>query len=367
MTSSGMTDIVFPGGKIGPGASPFIVAEISCNHNQSLDRALEIVEASAQAGAHAVKIQTSTPDTMTLDLADGEFVIRDEKSLWNGRTLYDLYKEAYTPWEWHKPIFDRCRELGVVGFSTPFSLAAVDFLETLHVPLYKIASFENVDIPLIKRAAKTGKPLIISTGMATAAELDEAVSAARGAGCRDLVLLKCTSTYPAPPDDINLLTIPEMKSRFGCHVGLSDHTLGIGVGVAAVTLGAVFVEKHVTLSRSDGGLDSAFSMEPDELRLLVTETAKARLALGHVSFGPTEKEKKSLQFRRSLYVVRDMQAGDVFTEENLKSIRPGRGLPPKFYDELLGKKVLRAVKRGTPVSLDMIATLSGLKDTPNGN
>ena len=340
--------------KIGPDHPPFIIAEMSGNHNQSLDRALEIVEAAAKAGAHAVKLQTYTADTMTLDIAEREFFINDPDSLWNGKSLYDLYKEAYTPWEWHKPIFDRCKKLGIIGFSTPFDDTAVDFLEKLDVPCYKIASFENTDIPLIRKVAATGKPMIISTGMATIAELDETVRTAREAGCRDLILLKCTSSYPATPENTNILTIPHMAKLFDCQVGLSDHTMGIGVAVASVALGATMIEKHFTLSRADGGVDSAFSMEPDEMRALVAETKRAWQALGKVSYGPTEKEKKSLIFRRSLYIVQDMKKGDILTKKNLRAIRPGMGLAPKYYDMLLGKQVNRDVVCGTAVSWELV-------------
>jgi len=342
--------------KIGSDHPPFIIAEMSGNHNQSLDRALAIVEAAAKAGAHALKLQTYTADTMTLDIAEREFFINDPDSLWKGKSLYELYKEAYTTWEWHKPIFDRCRELGLVYLSTPFDETAVDFLEELDVSCYKIASFENTDIPLICKVAATGKPMIISTGMATIAELDETVRTAREAGCRDLILLKCTSSYPATPESTNILTIPHMAKLFDCQVGLSDHTMGIGVAVASVALGATMIEKHFTLSRAHGGVDSAFSMEPDEMRTLVVETKRAWQALGKVSYGPTEKEKKSLTFRRSLYIVQDMKKGDVLTKENLRAIRPGLGLPPKYYDMLLGKRVGRNAKRGTPVNWKLLET-----------
>jgi N-acetylneuraminate synthase len=347
-------DINIGGRKVGPDHPPFIIAEMSGNHNQSLERALAIVEAAAKAGAHAVKLQTYTADTMTLDIAEREFFINDPNSLWNGRSLYDLYKEAYTPWEWHKPIFDRCRELGLIYLSTPFDETAVDFLEELNVPCYKIASFENADIPLIRKVAATEKPMIISTGMATIAELDETVRAAREAGCSDLILLKCTSSYPATPENTNILTIPHMAKLFDCQVGLSDHTMGIGAAVASVVLGVTMIEKHFTLSRADGGVDSAFSMEPDEMRVLVTETERAWQALGKVSYGPTEKEKKFLIFRRSLYIVQDMKKGDKFTKENLRAIRPGLGLPPKYYNMLLGKMVSRNVECGTAVSWGMV-------------
>jgi len=338
---------------VGRAHIPFVIAEMSGNHNQSLERALQIVEAAAKSGAHALKLQTYTPDTMTLDLDEREFHIADPKSLWAGTSLYKLYGEAHTPWDWHKPIFERARALGIIPFSTPFDGTAVDFLESLEVPCYKIASFENTDLPLIRRVAATGKPLIISTGMASAAELDEAVSAAREAGCRDLILLKCTSTYPATPENTNLLTIPHLRELFGCEVGLSDHTMGVGASVASVALGATVIEKHFTLSRADGGVDSAFSMEPAEMASLVVETARAWQALGGVSYGPTEAEKKSLQFRRSLYVVRDLKAGEALTRENVRAIRPGLGLPTKYFDEVLGKRVRRDVKRGTALDWDL--------------
>jgi N-acetylneuraminate synthase len=343
------------GRTIGAGEPPLIIAEMSGNHGQSLERALAIVEAVARAGASALKLQTYTADTMTLDLAEGEFRIADPQSPWNGRTLYDLYREAHTPWEWHEPIFRRARELGLVAFSTPFDAAAVDFLESLGAPCYKIASFENVDLPLIGKAAATGKPVILSTGMASEEEIAEAVQAARQAGGRDLMLLKCTSNYPASPADSHLATIPRMGERFGCPVGLSDHTLGIGAAVAAVALGAVAIEKHVTLSRQDGGVDAAFSLEPDELAQLVRETRRAWEALGSVRYGPTEAEKPSLAFRRSLYIARDMKAGEVFTAQNLRSIRPGRGLPPKHIGAFLGQTIARDAPRGTPVSWDLLA------------
>ena len=340
--------------KIGLGQPPFIIAEMSGNHNQSLERALEIVEAAAKTGAHALKIQTYTPDTMTLDLDEREFHISDPKSLWAGNSLYNLYGEAYTPWEWHKPIFDRASELGIIAFSTPFNDTAVDFLESLDVPCYKIASFENTDLPLIRRVATTGKPLIISTGMATVAELDETVRAAREAGCKDLILLKCTSTYPATAENTNILTIPHMRELFGCQVGLSDHTMGMGVSVASVALGATVIERHFTLNRADGGVDSTFSMEPAEMAQLVVETERAWQALGKVSYGATEAEKKSIMFRRSLYVVQDLKAGDVLTNENVRAIRPGFGLPTKYLDVVLGKTVRRDVNRGIALTWDML-------------
>ena len=324
------------------------------NHNQSFDRALAIVEAAAKVGAHALKLQTYTADTMTLDIAEREFFINDPDSLWKGRSLYELYKEAYTPWEWHKQIFDRCRELGLIYLSTPFDETAVDFLEELDVSCYKIASFENTDIPLIRKVAATGKPMVISTGMATIAELDETVRTAREAGCRDLFLLKCTSSYPATPEDTNILTIPHMAKLFDCQVGLSDHTMGIGAAVASVAFGATVIEKHFTLNRADGGVDSAFSMEPDEMCALVTETKRAWQALGKISYGPTEKERKSLIFRRSLYIVKDMKKGDILTKEHLGAIRPGLGLSPKYYDIFLGKSINRDAKCGTAVSWEIV-------------
>ena len=349
-----MHDITIDHKKISSSHPPFIIAEMSGNHNQSLERALEIVEAAAQAGAHALKIQTYTADTMTLNMEHGEFFIDDPHSLWKGNSLYQLYQQAYTPWEWHKPIFDRCRELGIIGFSTPFDESAVDFLETFDVPLYKIASFENTDLPLIRKVAATGKPMIISTGMASISELDETVRTAREAGCRDLILLKCTSTYPATPDNSNVRTIPHMQALFDLQVGLSDHTMGVGVAVASVALGATVIEKHFTLRRSDGGVDSAFSLEPEEMRALVVETERAWQGLGKVQYGVTEKEKDSIRFRRSLYVVQDMKAGDVFTNENLRAIRPGFGLPPKYYDLLLGKQVKSDIVKGTPVTWELL-------------
>lgn len=340
--------------EIGMGCTPFIIAEMSGNHNQSLDRALEIVVAAAKSGAHALKLQTYTPDTMTLDIDEREFHISDPSNLWAGASLYKLYGEAYTPWEWHKPIFDRARELGIIPFSTPFDDTAVDFLESLDVPCYKIASFENTDLPLIRRVAATGKPLIISTGMATVAELDETVRTAREAGCKDLILLKCTSTYPSTAANTNILTIPHLRELFGCEVGLSDHTMGLGVSVASVALGATVIEKHFTLNRADGGVDSTFSMEPAEMAQLVIETERAWQALGQVSYGPTEAEKKSLQFRRSLYIVKDIKVGEVLTRENVRAIRPGLGLPTKYFEQVLGKAVKQDVKHGTALGWGLI-------------
>ena len=329
----------------------FIIAEMSGNHNHSLERALKIVDAAAEAGVDAVKIQTYTADTLTIDKSDGEFFISYPKSLWYGKSLYELYQEAYTPWEWQEKIFERCREHGIIGFSTPFDFTAVDFLETIGNPIYKVASFENIDLPLVGKAARTGKPLIVSTGMASVAELDDLVRTARENGCDDLTLLKCTSSYPATPEGSNLRTIPHMKAMFNCKVGLSDHTLGIGAAIAGIALGATVIEKHFTLSRADGGVDSAFSMEPSEMAQLVRECRNAFRALGEISYGVGKQE--STKGRRSLYIVEDMKAGDVITEHNMRSIRPGLGLSPKYFDALLGLKVVRDIPRGTPVSMSL--------------
>lgn len=340
--------------EVGRQAEPFIIAEMSGNHNQSLERALQIVEAAARAGAHALKLQTYTPDTMTLDLDEREFHIGDPASLWQGRSLYQLYGEAATPWEWHAPLFARARELGLIPFSTPFDATAVDFLERLGAPCHKIASFENTDLPLIRKVAATGKPLIISTGLATVAELDETVRTARAAGARDLILLKCTSSYPATPEDSNITTIPHLRELFGCEVGLSDHTLGVGVAVASVALGATVVEKHFTLDRGAGGVDSAFSLEPAEMAQLVVETKRAWQGLGRVSYGMLPAEEKSLQFRRSLYIVRDLEAGAMLTAADVRAIRPGLGLPPKYLEQVVGRRLRRAVPRGTALSWDLL-------------
>lgn len=340
--------------QIGHSHPPFIIAEMSGNHNHSLERALEIVDAAASAGAHALKIQTYTSDTITIDHDKDEFFINDPNSLWKGVSLYQLYQQAHTPWEWHKPIFDRCRERGLICFSSPFDETAVDFLKSLGAPAYKIASFENNHLPLIRKAASTGKPLIISTGMATEDEIEDALTAAVEGGGEDIILLKCTSTYPAIPENTNILTIPHMADQFGVPVGLSDHTMGIGVAVASVALGAVAIEKHFTLRRADGGVDSAFSLEPEELRSLVIEAERAWQSLGSVTYGATAGEKASLRFRRSLYVVRDIKAGDLFTAENVRVIRPGLGLAPKHLDAVLGKRANRDMKRGTPFTWDLL-------------
>lgn len=342
------------GRPIGLDTPPFVIAEMSGNHNQSLERALAIVDAAADAGAHGLKIQTYTAATMTLDRADGAFAIVDPTSLWYGRTLYSLYEEAHTPWAWHQAIFDRARQRGLVAFSTPFDESAVDFLESLAVPCYKIASFENTDLPLVRRVAATGKPLIVSTGMASAGELDELVATARSGGCRDLVLLKCTSTYPATPANSNLRTLPHLRQLFSCEVGLSDHTLGLGAAVAAVALGATVIEKHFTLARADGGVDAAFSLEPAELRALVDETERAWLALGEVRYGACADEEQSKAFRRSIYVCADIAPGETLSRDNLRIIRPGYGLPPRYLDLCLGRCARHAIKRGTPLAWNLL-------------
>lgn len=345
--------IVIEGRHVGVGAPPFIIAELSGNHGGSLDIALELVDAAADAGADAVKLQTYTADTMTLDVDADDFRVTDPTSPWANATLYQLYDKASTPWEWHKPLFERARSRGLIAFSSPFDATAVDLLEDLDAPCYKIASFEIVDLPLIRRVARTGKPLIISTGMATLAEIDQAVRAARQSGCKELVLLKCTSTYPAPPEHANLATIPAMAKAFSCDVGLSDHTLGIGVSVAAVALGAVAIEKHLTMRRSDGMVDGSFSLEPEELRSLVVESCRAWNAVGQVSFGPSDADRLSLKYRRSLYVVNDLEAGDTLGRDDVRAIRPGYGLPPGSLEEVIGRRLTKAVTRGTAVSWDL--------------
>ncbi len=349
-----INDISIAGRLIGPNHKPFLIAEMSGNHNHSLDRALAIVEAAAAAGADALKLQTYTAETMTLDIHEGDFFISDPNNLWKGNSLYKLYQEAYTPWEWHKPIFDRCKELGLIAFSTPFDATAVEFLEGLDVPAYKIASFENTDIPLIRKAAATGKPLIISTGMASIAELDEVVRTVREMGCNDLILLKCTSTYPATPANTNLATIPHLKQLFGCQAGLSDHTMGVGVSVAAVAFGATVIEKHFTLARADGGVDSAFSLEPQEFSSLAIETERAWQAVGSVLYGATEAEQASMKHRRSLYVSQDIKAGEFFSEDNVRAIRPGSGLSPKYFDRIIGKQAKTDIAKGTPLSWKLL-------------
>jgi pseudaminic acid synthase len=351
-----MTEIKIANKTIGPNHTPFVIAEMSGNHNQSLDRAKEILKAAAATGAHAVKLQTYTADTMTINHRGGLFDITDKNSLWYGRSLYDLYEEAHTPWEWHKPLFDYAHELGIICFSTPFDETAVDFLETLNVPCYKIASFENTDHPLLKKVARTGKPVIMSTGIADMTDIVEAVQVLKENGCGQIVLLKCTSTYPATPENTNLVTIPVLQQIFpDCVIGLSDHTMGVGASIASVALGARVIEKHFTLRRADGGVDSTFSMEPNEMKVLVIESDRAFLAMGIVQLNAQKAEIKSKVFKRSVYVTQDIRQGEEFTKLNTKVIRPGDGLAPKYYDSVIGKKSKTDVKRGTPLSLDLLA------------
>ena len=349
-----MKDIKIGNILIGQDHKPFVIAEMSGNHNQSLEKALSIIDAAAAAGAHAIKLQTYTADTLTIDVSDNEFFISDPNSLWKGRSLYELYQEAHTPWEWHKALFDRAKEKRIICFSTPFDDSAVDFLESLGAPAYKIASFENNHLPLLRKIARTGKPVIMSTGISTISDIEQSVKTLRENGCQDLILLKCTSTYPATPENSNIVTIPHLSALFNCHVGLSDHTLGIGVSVGSVALGARVIEKHFVLDRSEGGVDAAFSMEPLEISMLVKESERAFLALGEVRYGILEDEKKSLTFKRSIYIVEDMRPGDVFTEKNIKIIRPGLGIHPKYFENILGKQINREAKKGTALSFDFI-------------
>jgi len=330
---------------------PFIIAEMSGNHNQSLKRALEIVDAAAQSGADAIKLQTYTADTITMR---DVFTISDPKSLWNSRDLYDLYQEAHTPWEWHQAIFNRAKEKNIICFSTPFDETAVDFLETLNNPIYKVASFEVNHIPLLKKIAQTGKPVIMSTGASTLPEIEEAVQTLKDNGCKELTLLKCTSTYPASPENTNLLTIPDLQQRFQCNVGLSDHTLGIGVAVASIALGATVIEKHFCLSRAEGGVDSAFSLEPHEMKALVEETQHAWLALGKVTYDIQETEKGSRMFKRSIYASKDIAVGELFTPDNIKIIRPAFGMEPKYWEWLLTQKAGKEIGKREPLECNMI-------------
>lgn len=347
-----MIEITIGGRRVGPAHKPFIIAEMSGNHNQSLERGLALVDAAAAAGVDALKLQTYTADTITMDTG---FAIDEEgRSLWEGKNLYQLYQEAHTPWEWHAALFTRARQHGLLAFSTPFDETAVDFLESLDVPAYKIASFENAHWPLLRKVAATGKPVIMSTGAATLAEIDEAVRVLRAAGCRELVLLKCTSTYPATPATTNLRTIPVLAETFNCPIGLSDHTMGVGASVAAVALGACVIEKHFTLSRAEGGVDSAFSMEPHELKLLVDETERAQLALGTVQLCVQAAEEKSRMYKRSIYVSKPIAAGEEFTTDNLKIIRPGDGLWPRHWETVLGRKAVKDLKPGTPLAWDSL-------------
>lgn len=340
------------GRAIGSGEPPYVIAELSGNHNGDIARAFRLIDAAKAAGSDAVKLQTYTADTITIDHDSTEF--RIEGGPWDGRSLYELYGEAHTPWEWHEPLFAYARKVGIACFSSPFDESAVDFLETLGAPAYKIASFEVVDTPLIRYAAKTGKPLIISTGMATLDEIGEAVAAAQEAGAAGVTLLHCISAYPAPAEEANLARIGALAARFGLPVGLSDHTLGAEVSISAVALGAVVIEKHITLARADGGPDAAFSLEPAEFRTLVDGVKTAQRALGQADYGRTRSEAPNLKFRRSLYAVKDIAAGEVLNRENMRSIRPGYGLAPRYFDEILGKKAKRPVKRGTPISWDLL-------------
>lgn len=338
---------------IGTKYPPFIIAEMSGNHNKSLSKAFEIVQAAAKAGANAIKLQTYTPDTITIDCNNDNFII-DKKNIWSGEKLYDLYQKAYTPWEWHKPIMEEAKKNGLICFSTPFDETAVEFLEQLNVPAYKIASFENNDLPLIEKVAKTGKPIIISTGMASLQELEEIYKTVSKIGNNNLILLKCTSSYPSLSSESNLLTIPDLKKKFACEIGISDHTLGVGVSVAAIALGATVIEKHFTIDRSEGGVDSSFSLEPKELKSLVVGANQAWESLGKVTYGPTNSEMDSIKYRRSLFIVQDMKKDDLFTEINVKSIRPGQGLSPKYINNIIGKKISKNTNKGTPLTWDLI-------------
>ena len=342
---------------IGDGHPPYIVAELSANHNGDIDKAKDIIRLAKDAGADAVKFQTYTPDTLTIDCDKSDFMIRS--GLWSGYKLYDLYKEAYTPYEWHRPLFKYCDEIGITCFSTPFDETAVDLLEELNCPAYKISSFEMVDLPLIKYVARTGKPMIISTGMANLTEIEEAVNTAKDNGCKDIILLHCISSYPAPVEQSNILTVPDIVKKFNILSGLSDHTLGTTVSIAAVSLGACFIEKHFTRSRKEEGPDSSFSIEPKEFNQLCKSTMDAWKSLGSAGYERKEAEEKNVVFRRSIYFVEDVYKGDVITLENIKRIRPGYGLAPKYYQQLLGKKLTRNVKRGDPVSWDDIGIIDG--------
>jgi N-acetylneuraminate synthase len=346
------TEITIAGRPIGPDHPPYVIAEISANHNGRMETAIELIDAAKEAGAAAVKLQTYRPDTITLDSDAEEFRIHG--GLWDGRTLYELYEEAHTPWDWHRPLFAHARKRGITIFSSPFDTSAVDLLEDLGAPAYKIASFEAVDLPLIRYVAATGKPMIISTGMADADEIAEAVAAAREGGCKELALLHCVSGYPAPAADYNLRTIPDMIERFGVVTGLSDHTLDNATAIASVALGAAVIEKHFTLDRSGGGPDDSFSLEPGELAALVSGTRTAWEALGAVDYGRKSSEQGNVQFRRSLYFVKDLQAGDVITEDAVRSVRPGYGLAPKFLPEVIGRRVLADVKKNTAVKREVL-------------
>ncbi len=354
-----MTALTIAGRPVGPGHPVYVIAELSANHGQDFDQAVRLVRAAHAAGADAIKLQTYTPDTITIRSDRPEFRVGGG-TLWDGRTLHDLYAEAYTPWDWQPKLKAVAEGLGLHLFSTPFDPTAVEFLERMGVPAHKVASFELVDLPLIERVARTGKPLVMSTGMATREEIGEAVEAARAAGATQIALLKCTSAYPADPAEMNLRTIPDMQTRFGVPVGLSDHTLGTAVPVAAVALGACIIEKHLTLDRKVPGPDSAFSLEPDEFRAMVEAVRVTETALGDVRYKVSEKEARSRVFRRSLFVVRAIAAGEHFTAENVRSIRPGHGLPPKYLPEVLGRTAARDLAAGTPLTRDALAP----NDTP---
>lgn len=344
--------ITINGRKIGPDYPPYIIAELSANHNGDINRAFAIMEEAKKAGADAIKLQTYTADTITLECDSEEFKIHG--GLWDGKNLYQLYKEAQMPWEWHQPLFEKAKELGITIFSSPFDFTAVDLLEDLDAPAYKIASFELIDLPLIKRVAQTGKPMIMSTGMANAEEIAEAIATAQSNGCQELVVLHCVSGYPAPADQYNLRTIADMAERFGVLSGLSDHTIDNATAVAAVALGACLIEKHVTMDRNGGGADDSFSLEPHELAALCKDAKTAWSALGTVNYTRTEAEKGNVKFRRSLYVIRDIKAGDVLSNDNVRSIRPGFGLAPKYLEQVLGKTAIVDIKRGTPLSFEFI-------------
>ncbi|OEE83857.1 pseudaminic acid synthase [Enterovibrio norvegicus FF-162] len=338
--------------KIGPNFPPYIIAELSANHNGDINRAFQIMEEAKKAGADAIKLQTYTHDTITIDCDSEDFQIRG--GLWDGKTLYELYKGAHMPWNWHKPLFEKAKELGITIFSSPFDFSAVDLLEELDAPAYKIASFEVIDLPLIKRVAKTGKPMIISTGMANDDEIGEAIKTAKDNGCNELIVLHCVSGYPAPAEQYNLRTIADISERFDVLSGLSDHTIDNATAVASVALGACLIEKHVTMDRNGGGADDSFSLEPKELQALCRDSKTAWQAMGQVSYERTEAEKGNAKFRRSIYVVEDMNAGDILTEKNIRSIRPGFGLEPKYYERILGKAVNEKIARGTPMSMKYV-------------
>lgn len=349
-----VSPVSIAGRTIGLEEKPFIIAELSGNHNQSLEQALAMVRAAAAAGVDAVKLQTYTADTMTLNSDHPDFVINDQSSPWYGKSLYQLYHEAHTPWEWHQAIFEEAKRLGLIAFSSPFDSTAVEFLESLEVPAYKIASFENTDLPLIRKVANTGKPVIISTGMATAEEIGQVVTTCQEAGCMELILLKCTSNYPADPSDSNLLTIPDMQNNYACPVGLSDHTLGIGAAVASVALGCCVIEKHLILDKSTGGVDADFSLEPAEFARLVSEVKTAWKSLGYIHYGPVGNEQHSVRYRRGLYITERLKAGDLLNEANIRSLRPALGIPVSQVDAVLGRKVVRDIEPGTPLDWDML-------------